>query len=161
LFIRDLPQFIIPSAQDRGYRGQPGLIQPKGIAVLSRKIGQPIRRILTHRRAAGLSPQHTTHYIVAKQEILMPEATNAMPVSIRVPADVVETLDKVAAVLERPRSWVILRAIRQYLADEGQEVLDVQEGIEELDRGEGIPLDEVLAEMDEIIAKAGAKRAAG
>ena len=91
----------------------------------------------------------------------MPEGTNAMPVSIRVPADVVERLDKVAAILERPRSWVILRAIRQYLADEGQEVLDVQEGIEELERGEGIPFDEVLAEMDEIIAKAEAKRAAG
>ncbi len=91
----------------------------------------------------------------------MPEGTNAIPVSIRVPADVIETLDKIATVLERPRSWVILRAIRQYLADEGQEVLDVQEGVEELDRGEGIPLDEVLAEMDEIIAKAEAKRAAG
>jgi predicted transcriptional regulator len=91
----------------------------------------------------------------------MPEGTNAMPVSIRVPADVVERLDKVAAILERPRSWVILRAIRQYLADEGQEVLDVQEGIEELERGEGIPIEDVLAEMDEIIAKAEAKRAAG
>ena len=91
----------------------------------------------------------------------MPEGTNAMPVSIRVSADVVERLDKVAAILERPRSWVILRAIRQYLADEGQEVLDVQEGIEELERGEGIPFDEVLAEMDEIIARAEAKRAAG
>ncbi len=91
----------------------------------------------------------------------MPEGTNAMPVSIRVPADVVERLDKVAAILERPRSWVILRAIRQYLADEGQEVLDVQEGIAELERGEGIPFDDVLAEMDEIIARAEAKRAAG
>ena len=91
----------------------------------------------------------------------MPEGTNAMPISIRVPADVVESLDKVAAILERPRSWVILRAIRQYLADEGQEVLDVQEGIEEAERGEGIPIEDVLAEMDEIIAKAEAKRAAG
>ena len=91
----------------------------------------------------------------------MPEGTNAMPVSIRMPADVVEKLDKVAAILERPRSWVILRAIRQYLADEGQEVLDVQEGIEELERGEGIPIEDVLAEMDEIIAKAEAKRAVG
>jgi predicted transcriptional regulator len=36
-----------------------------------------------------------------------------------VPADVVERLDKVAAILERPRSWVVLLAIRQYLADEG------------------------------------------
>ena len=54
-----------------------------------------------------------------------------------------------------------LRAIRQFLADEGQEVLDVLEGIAELERGEGIPIEEVLAEMDEIIAKAEAKRAAG
>jgi predicted transcriptional regulator len=91
----------------------------------------------------------------------MPEGTNAIPVSIRLPADVIETLDKVAAILERPRSWVILRAIRQYLADEGQEMLDVQEGIAELERGEGIPIEDVLAEMDEIIAKAEVKRAAG
>jgi predicted transcriptional regulator len=90
----------------------------------------------------------------------MPEGTSSMPVSLRVPADLVETLDKIAAVLERPRSWVMLRALRQYIADEGQEVLDVQEGIAELDRGEGIPIEDVLAEMDEIIAKAEAKRSA-
>ena len=89
----------------------------------------------------------------------MPEGTNAVPVSIRVPADVVETLDKIGAALERPRSWVILRAIRQYLADEGQELLDVQEGIAEADRGEVVPIEEVLAEMDEIIARAEDKRA--
>ena len=90
----------------------------------------------------------------------MPEGTNAMPVSVRVPADLMEGLDKVAAILERPRSWVILRAIRQYLADEGQELLDVQEGIEEADRGEVIDFDEVMAELDEIIAQAEDKRAA-
>ena len=89
----------------------------------------------------------------------MPEGTKAIPVSIRVPADVVETLDKVAAALELPRSSVMLRAIRQYLADEGREVLDVQEGIAELDRGEFFDFDEVLAEMDEIIARAEDKRA--
>jgi predicted transcriptional regulator len=90
----------------------------------------------------------------------MPEGINAMPVSIRVPADVVERLDKVAAILERPRSWVILRAIRQYLANEGQEVLDVQEGIEEAERGEVVDFDEVMAGLDKIIAQAEVKRAA-
>ncbi|HEY4471213.1 MAG TPA: ribbon-helix-helix protein, CopG family [Stellaceae bacterium] len=77
------------------------------------------------------------------------------------PADLIETLDKIAAALERSRSWVMLRALRQYIADEGQEVLDVQEGIAELDRGEGIPIEDVLAEMDEIIARAEVKRKAG
>jgi predicted transcriptional regulator len=49
---------------------------------------------------------------------------------------------------------VILDAIREYLADEGQEVLDIQASIEELDRGEGIPFEQVLAELEEKIAKA-------
>ncbi len=89
----------------------------------------------------------------------MPDGTNAIPVSIRIPTDVIETLDKIGAALERPRSWVILRASRQYLADEGQELLDVQEGIAEADRGEVVPIEEVLAEMDEIIARAEDKRA--
>ena len=91
----------------------------------------------------------------------MREGTSSMPVSLRVPADLIETLDKIAAVLERPRSWVMLRALRQYIADEGQEVLDVQEGIAELDRGEGIPFEEAMAQWEEIIAKAEAKRGAG
>jgi predicted transcriptional regulator len=93
-------------------------------------------------------------------EALMPDGATSMPISLRVPADVIETLDKIAAALERPRSWVMLRAIRQYLADEGQEVLDVQEGIAEAERGEMFDFDEVMAELDEIIAQAKAKRAA-
>ena len=91
----------------------------------------------------------------------MSEETASITISLRVPTEVTERLDKIAAALERPRSWVMLRALRQYIADEGQEVLDVQEGIAELDRGEGIPIEDVLAEMDEIIAKAEAKRNAG
>jgi predicted transcriptional regulator len=91
----------------------------------------------------------------------MPEEPAAVEVSLRVPADVIETFDKIAAALQQPRSRVMLRALRQYIDDEGQEVLDVQEGITELDRGEGIPIEDVLAEMDEIIAKAEAERSAG
>jgi predicted transcriptional regulator len=77
------------------------------------------------------------------------------------PADLIETLDKIAAALERSRSWVMLRALRQYIADEGQEMLDVQEGIAEAERGEMVPIEDVLAEMDAIIARAEAKRKAG
>jgi predicted transcriptional regulator len=91
----------------------------------------------------------------------MPEGAGSIPVSLRVPADLIETLDKIAAALERPRSWVMLRALRQYVAGEGQEMLDVQEGIAEAERGEMVPIEEVLAEIDEIIAKAEAKRKAG
>jgi predicted transcriptional regulator len=91
----------------------------------------------------------------------MPDGTSSLPVSLRVPAELIETLDKIAAALDRARSWVMLRALKQYIADEGQEILDVQEGIAEADRGELIPFDEVIAEAREIIARAEAKRKAG
>ena len=85
----------------------------------------------------------------------MPDgSSNAIPVSVRLPPDIVEKLDKVATIMQRPRSWVVLDAIREYLADEGQEMLDVQAGIEEADRGEGIPFEDVLAEMRERDAEA-------
>ena len=58
-----------------------------------------------------------------------------------------------AAFYERPRSSVMRRALRQYLAEEGQEALDIHERIAELDRGEGIPLDDILAEMDAKLAE--------
>ena len=66
----------------------------------------------------------------------MAEKAASVSVSLRVSAELIEILDKIAAALERPRSWVMLCALRQYIADEGQEVLDVQDGIAELDRGE-------------------------
>ena len=88
----------------------------------------------------------------------MPDgSSNATPISVRLPADIIEKLDKIAAIMERPRSWVILDAIREYLVDEGQEVLDIQAGIEEAERGETVPFEEVLAELEEKIAAAEAR----
>lgn len=91
----------------------------------------------------------------------MPDGSSSVPISLRLPAELIETLDKIAAALDRPRSWVMLRALKQYIADEGQEVLDIQEGIAEAERGETVPIEDVLADIDEIIAKAEAKRKTG
>jgi predicted transcriptional regulator len=93
--------------------------------------------------------------------IAVPDDAGSASISLRVPADILEKLDRIAAAIERPRSWVCLRAIRQFLAEEGQEILDVQKGIAELDRGEGVPFDEVMAGLEEIIRKDEAKRGVG
>ena len=45
-------------------------------------------------------------------------------ISLRVPNDLIQAFDKLAAVLDRPRSWVMLRALRQYLEDEGAEIAE-------------------------------------
>jgi predicted transcriptional regulator len=91
----------------------------------------------------------------------MPDDVGAASISLRIPADLLQKLDRITTIVERPRSWVLLRAIRQFLDDEGQEILDVQEGIEQLDRGEGIPFDQVMDELRDMIAKAEAKRGTG
>lgn len=81
-------------------------------------------------------------------------------VSLRVPSDVIAAFDRLAAALDRPRSWVMLRALRQYLEDEGAEIFEDLESIAELDRGEFVPFEESLRRVREIIDEAKRKRAA-
>ena len=89
----------------------------------------------------------------------MPDDIRPTPVSVRLPADLLEKLDKIAAALERSRSWVLMHAFREYLKEEGAEILDVQEGIEAMDRGEFVDFDDAIAEMKAIIAQAETKHA--
>jgi predicted transcriptional regulator len=79
-------------------------------------------------------------------------------VSLRVPNDLVEAFDRIASALERPRSWVMLRALRQYLENEGREIEEDTESLAELDRGESAPFEEVIGQVREIIARAEAAR---
>jgi predicted transcriptional regulator len=88
----------------------------------------------------------------------MPDGAGSTPISLRVPLDVLEQLDQIASAIDRPRSWIFLRALRKYLAEEGAEILDVQEGITQLDRGEAVPLEDAIAELEEIVKRAEAKR---
>lgn len=81
-------------------------------------------------------------------------------VSLRVPGDVIAAFDRLAAALDRPRSWVMLRALRQYLEDEGAEIFEDLESIAELDRGESAPFEESLRRVREIIDSAKRKPAA-
>jgi predicted transcriptional regulator len=73
-------------------------------------------------------------------------------VSLRVPSEVIEAFDKLAAILDRPRSWVMLRALRQYLEDEGAEIAEDAESLAELDRGESAPLEDSIRAVRQIIA---------
>ena len=80
-------------------------------------------------------------------------------VSLRVPNDLIQAFDKLAAVLDRPRSWVMLRALRQYLEEEGAELNEDVESLAELDRGEVVSAEDLRREVEEIIAKAEKARA--
>ena len=73
-------------------------------------------------------------------------------ITVRVRDDMVQELDELARAMDRSRSWVVTDALTRYLAEERQWMEQIKRGIEELDRGEGIPHEEVMAEMRRMIA---------
>jgi predicted transcriptional regulator len=89
----------------------------------------------------------------------MADPVEKTQVSIRVPTDIIEAFDDVAKALERDRTWVMVRALRRYLDDEGADILREAKGIAALDRGEGVDFDRVMDEADAVIARATAKHA--
>jgi predicted transcriptional regulator len=91
----------------------------------------------------------------------MAGASESVQASIRLPLEMREAFDKIAVALDRDRSWVMQRALRQYLDNEGADLLREAEGLAALERGEGVDFDEVMGEVDAIIAQAEARRAAG
>jgi predicted transcriptional regulator len=81
-------------------------------------------------------------------------------VSVRVPTAMIGEFERIAVVLDRDRTWVMLRAFRTYLDGEGAQLLEEAAGLEQLDAGEGVAFDTVLDEADAIIAGARSRRRA-
>ena len=73
------------------------------------------------------------------------------PISMRLPLDVLAAVERVAKATDRNRSWVMVRALRRYLATEGADILSVVEGREQIAAGESHDMDDVLDEVDRII----------
>ncbi|MCQ2006361.1 CopG family ribbon-helix-helix protein [Rhizobium sp. NRK18] len=73
-------------------------------------------------------------------------------VTLRVPSDVLAEIEQIADATERSRSYIIVRALRTYLLNEGAELLSAVHGREQIAAGEREDMDDVIAEMDRIIA---------
>jgi predicted transcriptional regulator len=80
-------------------------------------------------------------------------------VSLRVPNEVIEAFDRLAVALDRPRSWVIVRALRHYLDEEGADIAEDTESLAELDRGEVVTSEDLRRRVKEIIGRAEKARA--
>jgi predicted transcriptional regulator len=73
------------------------------------------------------------------------------PISLRLPSSILSEIETIATASERTRSWVIVRALKRYLATEGAEILAAVEGRAALAAGEGHDLDDVIGEIERII----------
>ena len=84
----------------------------------------------------------------------MDEPAAKTQISLRIPAEMVAAFDTIAKGMERDRSWVMLRALKQYLDEEGADVLRELEGLASAERGELVDFDDVMAEAEDIIRQA-------
>ncbi|MCV9996805.1 ribbon-helix-helix protein, CopG family [Pararhizobium sp. YC-54] len=82
----------------------------------------------------------------------MSKANMSESVTLRVPADVLADIEAIAEATERSRSYVIVRALRTYLMNEGSDILAAIKGREQIAAGEYEDMDDVIADMDRIIA---------
>ncbi len=78
-------------------------------------------------------------------------ADPAEPISLRLPAEVLAGIEAVAAASERTRSWVMVRALKRYLASEGADVLAIADGERETSAGQSHDFDEVIQESERIV----------
>lgn len=74
------------------------------------------------------------------------------PITLRIPKDILQSVEDIADTSERTRSWVIVRALRLYLAGEGSEILAIRRGRQQIADGQSHDLDEVMRELESIVA---------
>jgi predicted transcriptional regulator len=84
----------------------------------------------------------------------------AVTISARIPEELSDQLSTLAEALQRNRSWVIEEALRGYIASEQQFLEAVDEGLREIEAGEGVEHEEVVALAAERMAQI-RNRAAG
>ncbi|MBO9097822.1 MULTISPECIES: CopG family ribbon-helix-helix protein [Rhizobium] len=69
------------------------------------------------------------------------------PIALRIPEDILKDIETIAKVSERSRSWVIVRALKYYLMQEGNDILQIMEGEEQIRNGEVIDAEDLFAEL--------------
>jgi len=74
--------------------------------------------------------------------------------TVRISPEKQRQLDALAQVLDRSRNWVVSDAIDQYLDVQAWQIAQIQHGVEEADRSELVPHEEVSAEVRAKIRKA-------
>ncbi len=73
-------------------------------------------------------------------------ATNAVT-SVRLPDDLRERYDELARLTGQTRNDLIVTAMAEYIEREMRELAMIQEGLDDIARGDTVTLDEAIAEL--------------
>lgn len=82
----------------------------------------------------------------------MSNAKQSESVTLRVPSEVVAEIEAIARATDRSRSYIMVRALRTYLMNEGADILAAIRGRKQIEAGDFENMDDVIADMDRIIA---------
>ncbi len=80
------------------------------------------------------------------------------PIALRLPEDILKDIETIAKATERTRSWVIVRALKYYLMEEGSEILEIVAAQEDVRQGKVTDMEDLLAELDAANEKDGMSR---
>jgi predicted transcriptional regulator len=81
-------------------------------------------------------------------EVMMAKPVLSDPIALRLPVDVLKDIETIAATADRSRSWVMVRAMRYYLATEGKDILEIERAREGMRQGKFQDVDTLLDELD-------------
>ncbi|MBQ0819323.1 ribbon-helix-helix protein, CopG family [Microvirga sp. HBU67558] len=80
----------------------------------------------------------------------MPKPELSDPITLRLPLEVLREIEGIAEATDRTRSWVMVRALKLYLAGEGKDILAAVEGRKQIASGQSHDMEDVLNEIETI-----------
>jgi predicted transcriptional regulator len=78
-------------------------------------------------------------------------------ITIRTDPELVAKVEALASAMDRSRNWVVEDAIRQYVETQAWQIEGIGEAMASFDKGEGIPHEDVMAEMETLLSGRDAK----
>ncbi|SER82835.1 ribbon-helix-helix domain-containing protein [Rhizobium sp. NFR03] len=82
----------------------------------------------------------------------MSKSQGSESVTLRVPSDVLASVEAIAEATDRSRSYIIVRALKTYLLNEGADVLSAIRGRDQIAAGDSEDIDDLIADVDKVIA---------
>jgi predicted transcriptional regulator len=79
-------------------------------------------------------------------------------ITVRTDPEVAAQIAFLAEAMDRSRNWVIEDALKQYIQAQSWQLEGIKQAQASLDRGEGIPFEAVMEEMDALIEQTARSR---
>jgi len=82
-------------------------------------------------------------------------------ITVRTDPEIAAKITALAEAMDRSRNWVIEEALKQYIETQSWQIEGIKRAQESLARGEGIPFDDVMEEMETLIEQTAQEREGG